>query len=409
MREISRMKKLEVAQYYISGCPYSEIENATGVSHGSIVNIVKELECGKLTVPGTPFDQVNDLRQLSAELKRKGLEPSQALLGILLFDRFRVLKITPELVGKWSELTKKLLPVDFPAKDFLEAALRLNELEKAEGKPFETLTVEYVRMKERAGKLKLDMDSLVKNKEELTKKAKSLRLELETLERTKDKFENAVDIQAGKLNELKSRTRKTEEERTRLSKEVQDLQRRKMKLLSEVDGREESLRRLNEIGLSDEDLLRITNFVERTSRNEGVTGDALKKKFFSVFGSFEDICSLENRQKVKIQQMNELTKKESILSGEITELDKEKGLLEGEITTIVTSTIQRIGAVGEEAASRMQQNVDAIGEQLNTLLADTLKAGEAVGEMKQALKKGQDTEKTLSNFIEEVQKKVGRN
>ena len=84
MREISRVKKLEVAQHYILGFPYGEIENATGVSHGSIMNIIKELEFGKLSIPGTSSDQVNDLRQLSVELKKKGLEPSQALLGLLL-------------------------------------------------------------------------------------------------------------------------------------------------------------------------------------------------------------------------------------------------------------------------------------------------------------------------------------
>lgn len=56
MREISRATKLEVAQYCILGYPYSDIENGTGVSHGSVVNIVKELECGKLTIPGTSFD-----------------------------------------------------------------------------------------------------------------------------------------------------------------------------------------------------------------------------------------------------------------------------------------------------------------------------------------------------------------
>jgi chromosome segregation ATPase len=282
-------------------------------------------------------------------------------------------------------------------------------LEKVEGKSFDTLTVEYVRMKERAGTLKLDMDSLVKHKEELTKKAKSLPSELETLERTKDKLENAVDIQASKLNELKSRTNRTEEERSRLSKEVQDLQRRKMKLSSEVDGREESLRRLNEIGLSDENLLRITNFVERTSKNEGITGDALKKKFFSVFGSFEDIRSLENQQKVKTQQMNDLTVKASVLRGEIIELTEKKGLLKSEVTTIVTSTLETIKAVGKDAASQMQHQVNAVKEQLNILLVGALKAGEAVGEMRQALREGEDLEKNLSNFIEEVRNNVGRN
>ncbi len=76
MKELPRAKKLEVAQYYILGHSYGNIEGETGVSHGSIVNIIKELEDGKLTIPGTPFDQVNDLRQLSLDLKKKNLSSS---------------------------------------------------------------------------------------------------------------------------------------------------------------------------------------------------------------------------------------------------------------------------------------------------------------------------------------------
>jgi DNA repair exonuclease SbcCD ATPase subunit len=409
MKEISRVKKLEVAQYYILGYPYSDIENRSGVSHGSIVNIVKELEYGKLTIPGTSFDQANDLRQLSFDLKKKGLEPSQALLGLLLFDRLRVLEITPEFVDKWSQLAKKLLPVDFPVKDFIEAALRLDELEKGEGKPFATLAAEYVRLEEGVAKLKLEVDSLVKNEEELIKKAGPLRSELESLERIKNRLENAVEIQTGRLNEQKSKTKETEEERSRLNRETKDLQRRRTKLSSEVDGREESLRRLNDIGLSDEDLLRITNFIERISKNEGISGNELKKKFLSALDLFKDITGLENRRKAEIQQLSELTKKESILSGEIDELNKKKGLLEGEIVGIISSTSQKVRAVGEDAASQIQQHVAGIKDQLNALLADALKAGKAIGEMRQALKKGEESEKSLSNFIEEVQNRLGRN
>lgn len=309
--------------------------------HGSVVNIVKELEYGKLTIPGTSFDQVNDLRQLSFALKKKGLEPSQALLVLLLFDRLRVLEITPELIDKWSELAKKLLPVDFPVKDFLEAALRLDELERGEGKPFDTLAAEYGRLKEGVDKLKLEVDSLVKSKEELIKKAELLRSELESLERTKNRLENAVEIQTGKLAELKSKKKETEEERSRLSRETKALQRRKTKFSSEVDDREESLRRLNNIGLSEEDPLRITTFIEKTSEKEGISGNELKKKFFTALGLFEDISGLENQRKAEMQQVNELIKKESILSGGIAELDKKKRLLEGEIVTIISSTSQK--------------------------------------------------------------------
>jgi len=409
MREISRPKKLEVAQYYILGYPYGDIENKTGVSHGSVVNIVKELEEGKLAIPGTPFDQVNDLHQLSLELKKKDLEPSQALLGLLLFDRLRILEITPELVDGWSELAKKLFPVDFPAKDFLEAALILNELEKSEGKPFATLNEEYVRLKEGVDELNAEVNSLAENKEDLIESARPLRSELESLERTKGKLENAVEIQVTKLNELKLKTKETEEEGSRLNRETKDLQRKKRELSSEVGGREESLKRLNDIGLSDEDLLRITNFIERTSKNEGITGDELRKKFLSTLDLFKDILGLENRRRAEIQQVNQLIKKESVLTGEIAELDKKKGLLEGEIVGIISTTLDKVRAMGEDAASQIQQHVVDIKDQLSTLLADALRAGKAIGEMERVLKSGEQSERSLGTFIEEVQSSLGRN
>jgi chromosome segregation ATPase len=409
MKEISRAKKLEVAQYYILGHLYSDIENRSGVSHGSVVNIVKELECGKLTIPGSSFDQVNDLRRLSLELKKKGLEPSQALLGILSFDRLRALEVTPELMNKWAELTRRLLPADFPAKDFIEAALRFDELEKSEGKPFAALAAEYVRLKKGVDELKADVDSLTKNKKELIETVGSLRSELESLERAKDKLENTVEIQTAKLTELKSRTKEREEEGSRLNREIKELQGRRTKLSSEIGGREESLKRVNDIGLSDEDLLRIIDFVERTSKNEGISGKELKKRFVSALGLFQEVCGLENQRKVEIEQVNRLVKKESVLAGEIAELDKKKGLLEGEILGIISSTSEKVRAAGEDGASLIQQQVADIKDQLSALLADALRAGEAIGEMKQVVKKGEESGKTLGNFIEEVQHSLGRN
>ena len=132
MKEISRIKRLEVAHYYLLGYTYREIEEETGVSHGSIANIVSEIENGSLTIPGTAFDQVNDLRQLSSDLSKSGLKPSQALLGITFLQRLQSLQITPEDLEAWSELVKKLLPPDFPVKEFFEAARRLHDLETSQ-------------------------------------------------------------------------------------------------------------------------------------------------------------------------------------------------------------------------------------------------------------------------------------
>ena len=181
MKEISRAQRLEVAQYYLFGYSYEEIEAETGVSHGSIANIVRELENGRLTIPGTLVDQLNDLRRLSSDLKKKELQPSQALLGLMLFERFRSLEITLEQLDIWAEIIKGFAQPDFSPKDFFEAAFRLRELEESQGKPFETLAEEYTRSEEAVDKLKAEVDSLSKNKAGLTKEVEPLGLRLESL------------------------------------------------------------------------------------------------------------------------------------------------------------------------------------------------------------------------------------
>jgi len=407
MKEISRAKRLEVAHYYLLGHSYKEIEVETGVSHGSIANIVRELENGKLTIPGTPFDQVNDLRQLSSDLTKKGLQPSQSLLGLMLFERLRTLEITPERLDSWAEVTKRFDQPDFTPKDFLEAALRLHELEKSQGEPFETLAEQYERLREGVDKLKSEVDSLSRNKTELTNEVEPLRSQIESLERTKNKLENESEKQTTKLQELKSKVKEAEEGKCQLDKETKDLQRRKVKLSSEVDGKEESLRKLNDMGLSNEDLLRLTSFIERTSNNEGLSSDQIKERFFSALSLFEDVSGLENRRKAEMQQVGELIEKQSILSGQILELEKAKGVLEGEIGDSISSTSQRVRDIGADAASQIQQQVNDIKNQLNGLLEDALRAGEAIGEMRQMVRRGEESEKSLDNFVKEVRSRLG--
>lgn len=406
MRELARATKLEVAQYYLLGHSYKEIEEGTGVSHGSISNIVHEIEQGNLTIPGIPFDQVNDLRQLSLDLREKSLEPSQALLGLVFSERLRTLGITPEYLDNWAEVIKQFTQPDFTPRDFLEAALRLHELEGSQGKPYETLAEEYARLREDVDRLKAEVDSLAKSKAELSKEVEPLQSQLELLTRSKNKFENEVEIQTRKLQELQSRVKEAEEEKARIDKDTKDLKRRRAKLSSEVDSREESLQKLNDLGLSNEDLLRLTSFIERTSNNEGLSSSQVKGRFFSALSLFEDVSGLEKRRKAEIQQIDELIKRQSTLSGEILELEKRKGILQGEIKDNISATSQKIKHIGEEAASQLQQQVNNIKAQLDSLFNDTLRVGEIVGEMQQMVKKGEDAEQSLANFLKEVKGRV---
>jgi len=402
MKEITRTKRLEVAHYYLLGYTYKEIEDETGISHGSIANIVSELEGDDLNIPGTTFDQVNDLRQLSFDLKKSGLKPSQALLGITFLKKLQSLQITPEDLEAWSELVKRLLPLDFPIKEFFEVARRLHDLETSQGKSFETIAEEYKSRYQRIEKLKEEVDSLSKVKSRLSNEIKPLSLQLEALKREKERLENDVQIQTTKIQELKSRLKEAEGEKSTLDRETKDLHRRKVRLSSEVEGREESLRKLGEMGFSDEDLLRLKAFLERISKYENNDVTKVKEKFFSVLGLYKDIDGFEQKKEADAKRTRELAREASILNGEIKELEKRKGILLGEMDKTIISTSQRLKTIGEEATSQVQQQVSSIREQFDSLLADAVKTGQAIGEMRQMVKKGEDSEKSLRNFTREI-------
>jgi len=312
------------------------------------------------------------------------------------------LQITLEDLEAWSELVKKLLPPDFPVKEFFESARRLHDLEINQGKSFETITEEYKSYYQRLDKLKGEVDSLSKIKSQLSNEIKPLSSQLEAFRREKERLENDVQIQTTKIQESKSRLKEAEEEKSTLDRETKELHRRKVKLSSEVGGKEESLRKLGEMGFSDEDLLRLKAFLERISKDENNDVTQVKEKFFSALGLYKDINGLEQKKEAETEGIRELVTEKSILSGEIKELEKRKGTLLGEMDKTIISISQRLKTIGEEATSQVQQQVSSIREQFASLLADAMKAGQAIGEMQQMVKKGEDSEKSLKNFIREI-------
>lgn len=409
MQEISRGKRLEVAQYYLLGHTYKEIEEETGVAHGSIANIVAEVETDVLTIPGTPFDQVNDLRQLSLDLKKKNLSTSQALLGISSFERARSLGILPEYLDQWAQLASKFATADFPASDFLAAAVRFHQLEMSEGKAYDVLVEEYKRVKEEYVQLKEEASSLGEKRRKLSEEVASTSSQLEAVKKTKGKLEADVEALTAKVKELKSRVDEEEAENSRLSKEVREFMQRKTELSSEVDGKEASLTRLNDIGFLDEDLLRLRAILERIGKSTGIGQKGVKETFFAALATFDNIVELQNSQAAEAAVLKNLTKEKDLLTGEVAALEKKRGLLQGEIKESASSVMNKIVDTGQKAVLELQQQAECIEEQLDGIFAEALRVGGLVGEMKAMIKKGEESEKTLGNFIEEVQNRLGRN
>ncbi|MBI2853035.1 MAG: hypothetical protein HYX84_08060 [Chloroflexi bacterium] len=216
----------------------------------------------------------------------------------------------PAHLDQWAQLMKELSPADFPAADFLDAALRLRHLEAKEGKTCEAMVEEYEEAKEVVAQLKGKIDSLSRKKIALNEEL------------------GATSLQ---LKELKSKMAERKSECLQLAKEVKELEKSKVKLSSEVNGKQESLARLYDLGFLDEDLLRLMAIIENIAKENGVAQEMVKEEFFITLGVFKDVIELEKCRTTEAEELGKLAGDRSVVTGEIAVLEERRDTLRNDI------------------------------------------------------------------------------
>ena len=234
----------------------------------------------------------------------------------------------------------------------------------------------------------------------------SLSSQVITLERTAKELRGDVDIQEAKLQELRARVKEAKDEKLQLDKETKELKRRMVKLSSEVNGKEESLERLNDIGFPDEDLLRLRSLLEKMAEKEGTQVNQVRDSFFRALDYFGSLSELQKVAEKETETIKKTRNEQSFLTGEIAELENRKAVLQGEIQESVSLASQVIGDASEQAVSRIGQETEAIGKQLQAILADVFTAGTAVAEMKAMERKGGESCRELESVLKEVNSRL---
>jgi predicted nucleic acid-binding Zn-ribbon protein len=404
--EISHENRLEVAMLYLRGNTYKEIETKTGLSHGSISNIVNKLLSGQLVIPGVPSDEVSDLHQLSVDLKKKNLEPSQALLGLTLFEKFNELGIVPSQFDQWSKLVKVCVPDDFPAKDFFETALHLHKLEEAENKPFQEIAQEYASMLQKVGEIRDEVDSLDVKKKGLAVEVDSLTSEISALENKREEIKGLVEAQCVKLEEARSVVAAAKEDHAHLSGEIKDLIKKKDELQSELGTKGESLSKLKKIGLSEKELLRLVKLLAGMAEEENVDTDQVKDEFFLSLDQFKNYSGLHKAVEEERGNLQSIVKQKAYVMGEIEELETRKATLQAEVENTASGAAKMIQEAGTEAVASIRQEAGLIKEELTSILEKVLVTGLAVGESAGVQKKGEKAGKELEALVVEVKHQI---
>lgn len=128
MQKLSLRKQLTIVRLYLGGFSYDEIAAKTGVSKGTIANVVADFKAGRILDVQVPADQLDLLRELAVDLRRLKLTPDQALVGVATLSHLQELGIEPGDIQHWAAMCREMSATETEAQAFMQAALALDEV-----------------------------------------------------------------------------------------------------------------------------------------------------------------------------------------------------------------------------------------------------------------------------------------
>lgn len=355
MGEISEAKRLNVVDLYLKGYSANDIVEETGISKGSVINILQEVRMGKLDRLSLK-ERIDELHKLSLKLKKEGIDLSQARLGLTFWERLEEVGIKSEELESLITLHREISSADFPKEDFLDASLALLRLR--EGRLFN-----FSQVKEKGNILEQLSSSLAE------------------LERGLSEKQSCLSQLAHELQEEK--------------KKVEGLQTRKGKLEEEISQREEALSSLSQMGFGKAWLKEFKGRIEEVAKSFSIRPkdaacsliddlDLILKKEGAKLALEEEAQRLTREVEEKRKEREKLRTAISKEEAQREEILKEKERIEASIDEVKEKGLKSI----EEINKRAVTNLEGLKEGMGLLADEALKKGKEIGEIETKIEHG---------------------
>jgi hypothetical protein len=312
MRSINLQMKQRVIRLFLLGLSYDEMVVETGVSKGSVVNIIEDFRNGKIKLPIDLSEYVDLLRKTAVDLKNNQLSLSKLDVYIRIHNKMKQMGVSDTEVEEWLDIAHSISEVGVSNNRFVSCALELARLESREKVNYEELIGRY--------------------------KAKS-----KDLESVNKELENG----GVELGRLKEETSKSEEVLRNVRSETEALRRKRHEEEKKLS------RYLKHNGLSWEMVKRTEAVINNSLRVTGLTAEVLDKvkKEIEAVGSLKAyIISLEEKK-------NRLEKQIRDLSGHVSACQDQLGesnLALQIVNRSLSSKQSELDCIEKETASRIE-------------------------------------------------------
>jgi transcriptional regulator with XRE-family HTH domain len=365
MHRLSAQKKLSVVRKYLSGLSYDEIAIKTGVSKGTVSNIVNELRAGTFPEAADAAEHIELLRDLSLDLKRAKLTPGQCAAGLIVLNRIRECGLEPADIDRWPMILRTIAGEN-EAQEFIRQVYSILEIQKRTG---------------------LGLDALDDRVHELEKKA----AELEPLTRQRDTYKKQVKELDTQREKLTSTVANLEEKHKLLSPCVRDLEGRERDLSGRVKNMEaragqaeatiatlnKETRKFWDIGLSFKTLAEVSQRLGVIAHRHGITPDMFRDRLLRELENLDKGLGLETLAQKRQLELEKLNR--SVTAGaqeleankaSVETLRKQKAGLEASIQEMSNRVTREIAKMTPAAMEAVRQLVEKINLRQNEALAE---------------------------------------
>jgi predicted nucleic acid-binding Zn-ribbon protein/transposase-like protein len=143
MRELNMATKHRVIKLYLEGGTFDEIAAATGISKGSVCNIIEEYKTGGLTLPPGAAVSTDEIRDLAVNLKKNDISVSQCKALMKLYVQINKLGVKAEDVEVWLGVMQEIASGSTSGSQLAQAAVELAGFTAANGKSYSEVLAEY--------------------------------------------------------------------------------------------------------------------------------------------------------------------------------------------------------------------------------------------------------------------------
>lgn len=367
MQKLPSKKVLTIIKLYLNGLSYSDIAAKVNIAKGTVSNVVAAFKDGGFPEAGGVPEQIEILRDLSADLKQHRMTAGQAAVGIAALSRLHELGLQPVDLERVAEL-HRFLPPEADMPGFVKAALALEDMRRRTGLDPEELEAKVVELEKAAAEL-----------EPLARQAHEQRQLVEELNKQRQRLSTEAKEKETRLKSLVSAVKEKEARELALAKHVSRLEQRAHDADERLAAARRDLQALDNIGLSVGDLTGFTHRLSGIAQRHTIKPEALRNRLLHELEQLEKGLSLESSIKEKKeklvvteQSLAEAQKELTAQKSAVETLRREHASLQAAIRE-ERNTIRKEGRgiiqLAHDTVTRLKQDLE---EGVNQALAEIL-------------------------------------